>query len=248
MSPNSISLTRRDFVCATAAGLIALSTDRRRGISHAAAPARPSSIRGLVMVPETLTLENWPRRAKAAGLNTIALHHPESPQALLQYVKSDPGQTFLAQCATAHINLEFDFHAMRDLVPRELFARDPSLFRMDDEGQRTPVRNFCVHSPAALQTAAENAVKYAESLPPATQCYYFWSDACAAWCRCPKCRELSDSDQLLIVENTLVAALRKAQPESQVGASGMLYQHARATTDQARSRRVSAIRPRQAAV
>ncbi|MSR59071.1 MAG: DUF4838 domain-containing protein [Planctomycetaceae bacterium] len=216
MSPNSSSVTRRDFVRATAASLIALSTGRPRSNSHAAAPDERPPIRGVVMVPETLTLENWPGRAKKAGLNTIVLHHPESPRALLEFVKSDQGQAFLAQCATAQINVEFDFHAMRDLVPRELFASDPSLFRMDEAGKRSPMRNFCVHSPTALQTAAENAVKYAESLPPTTASYYFWSDGCAAWCRCPRCRELSDSDQLLIVENALVAALRKVQPEAQV--------------------------------
>ncbi len=217
MSSSSLHpLTRRDFVHALGAGLCALSTGLPRKQTLAAAPDKSPPLRGLVMVPETLTLENWPARASQAHLNSIALHHPESPKALLQFVKSEPGQSFLAQCAAAKINVEFDFHAMRDLVPRELFAREPSLFRMDDKGDRTPLRNFCVHSETALKTAAENAVKFGQALSPSTGCYYYWSDACAAWCRCPKCRGLSDSDQLLIVENALVAALRKVQPEAEV--------------------------------
>ncbi|MBI3860992.1 MAG: DUF4838 domain-containing protein [Planctomycetia bacterium] len=215
-NPKLRTLTRRGFVGAAAAGLVALSTGRPRGSSQAAPADVAAPIRGVVMVPETLTLENWPGRAKQAGLNTFVLHHPESPEALLQYVRSDPGKVLLAQCTAARINVEFDFHAMRDLVPRELFDKDPSLFRMDDQGRRTPVRNFCVHSAAALQTASENAVKYARAFPTTTGCFYYWSDACAAWCRCPKCRDLSDSDQLLVVENALVAALRKAQPEAKV--------------------------------
>jgi len=97
-----------------------------------------------------------------------------------------------------------------------LFRDKPSLFRMDKGGRRTPVRNFCVSSPEALQIAGENAVKYAEAFRPTTDCYYYWSDACAEWCRCERCREMSDSDQLLVAENAIVAALRKSRPQAQV--------------------------------
>ena len=39
--------------------------------------------RGVVLVPEDLTLANWPERAKAAGLTTIDIHHQNSPQAVI---------------------------------------------------------------------------------------------------------------------------------------------------------------------
>jgi Domain of unknown function (DUF4838) len=173
-------------------------------------------MRGLVIVPDNLTLENWPRRAKEAGLNTISLHHWESPRALSDFVSSDVGQKFLEQCKGAGIGLEFDFHAMRDLVPRGLFAKDPSLFCMNERGDRTPERNFCVHSKAALDLAAENALAFAAKLPTTTNCYYYWSDGCAPWCRCPRCRELSDSDQPLVAENHIAGALRRTRPAAQV--------------------------------
>ena len=43
-----------------------------------------------------------------------------------------------------------------------------------------------------------------------------WSDGSAAWCRCRRCRELSDSDQSFLVENAIVKALRSEEPGAQV--------------------------------
>jgi hypothetical protein len=207
------TLTRRQFLRTGGAGLAALTC---AGSLTAADLAVSPAIRGLVMVPETLAWADWPSRAKRVGLNTLVLHHPESPKALLEFVQSKSGAEFREQCTTARIDLEFDFHAMRDLVPRDLFKENPSLFRMDKDGRRTPVLNFCVSSTEALRIAGENAVKYAKEFQPTTGCYYYWSDACAEWCRCEKCRELSDSDQLLLAENALVAAIRKSEPQAQV--------------------------------
>ena len=50
-NPDSKSLTRRDFVRATAAGLIGLSNSRPRGKLQAGAADEPAAIRGLVMDP-----------------------------------------------------------------------------------------------------------------------------------------------------------------------------------------------------
>ena len=212
-SQSTRTLTRRQFLRAGTAGLAALA-----GVGRLSAADLGDSrtIRGLVMVPETLTWADWPGRAKRAGLNTFVLHHPESPQALLKFAQSRPGAELRRQCALAKIDLEFDFHAMRDLVPREMFQEDPSLFRMDKNGRRTPIRNFCVSSAEALRIAGENAVKYAKAFEPTTGCYYYWSDACAEWCRCEKCRDLSDSDQLLLAENAMIAAIRKSEPKAQL--------------------------------
>ena len=212
---NPNSPTRREFLRSTAIGLVA-TIGRLPENVIAADPAESPPIRGLDVIPENLTLGDWPGRAKWAGLNSIVLHHFESPETLLKFIKTDPGQAFLAQCAAAKIELEFDFHAMRDLVPRALFEKKPSLFRMDKNGERTPIRNFCVHSATALEIAGENAVRYAKAFPTTTGRYYYWSDGCAEWCRCPRCRELSDSDQLLIVENVLLAALEHVDPMAKV--------------------------------
>jgi hypothetical protein len=67
---------------------------------------------------------------------------------------------------------------------------------------------MCVSSIRALDLAAEKAVAISRVLRPTTGRYFLWGDDGATWCRCPKCKELSDSDQALIVENRLLRSLR----------------------------------------
>jgi hypothetical protein len=100
-------------------------------------------------------------------------------------------------------------HALADLLPRDLFAKDPSLFRMDDKGDRVADANLCVHSAAALDTVAENAAYFTRELRAKTHRYFYWIDDARPMCRCPKCRGYSESDQALILENHVWRAIRK---------------------------------------
>ena len=103
---------------------------------------------------------------------------------------------------------------MGELLPRQLFATEPTIFRMDEKGQRTPDANLCVHSDRALEIASANALRIARKLRPTTSRYFFWGDDGQTWCRCSKCRALSDSDQALIFENHLLRALRQLGPDA----------------------------------
>ena len=86
------------------------------------------------------------------------------------------------------MEVEYELHAMKELLPRDLFGKDKGLFRMDETGERNPDANLCVHSQAALDIAAENAVAIARTLRPTTGRYFYWGDDGKPWCRCPKCR------------------------------------------------------------
>ena len=105
-------------------------------------------------------------------------------------------------------------HAMADLLPRALFEKRPELFRMNDAGDRVPDANLCVSAPAAVEVVCENTVAYAKRLRPSTGRHYFWIDDGQPMCRCPKCRGLSESDQALLLENAVLAALRRADPKA----------------------------------
>src|SRR5262249_20504031 len=157
---------------------------------------------------EDLTLEDWPERAAKAGLSCIALHHGSAPSRVVAFIKSDRGQAFLERCAKLKLDVEYELHAMRELLPRSLFENDKNLFRMNEKGERTPDANLCVHSKGALETVAENALRIAIELVPTTGRYFLWGDDGASWCRCSKCAGLSDSDQALFLENHVVRALR----------------------------------------
>ncbi len=180
-------------------------------------PASPFfQTRGVVLIPEDLTLTDWPDRAKAAGLTTIALHHGLMPQVVMDFVQSPEGARFLTRCRELHLEVEYELHAMSQLLPRDLFARQPDLFRMNDEGVRTPDANLCVSSPEALDIIGRNAVTISQVLKPTTGRFFLWGDDAKAWCRCPKCRGLSDSDQALVMENHLIGAIRKIESNARL--------------------------------
>lgn len=195
---------------------LALMASPARGGTRGTVGAETFRTRGVVLVPEDLSLADWPERAAKAGLTTIALHHGTSPQAVVDFMKTDAGRAFRTKCERLGLALEFELHAVRELVPRDRFARQPELFRMNDAGQRLADANLCVHSSEALDLAATNAVHLARLLPPTTHRYFFWGDDGLPWCRCSRCREFSDADQALMFENHLVGALRGIDPVAQL--------------------------------
>jgi len=170
------------------------------------------AVRGVVLTPSDVTTWDWPRAAQAAGLNTVALHG--LPSSIVDFLGTDQGATYLEMCTALGLQVEYELHAARDLLPRDLFARDPAMFRMDERGDRVPDWNLCVHSQPALDVARERAATYAETLRPTTGRYYFWIDDGQPMCRCPQCWGLSDSDQALILENALLDALRQVDPRA----------------------------------
>jgi len=105
---------------------------------------------------------------------------------------------------------------MAALLPRELFAARPELFRMDESGRRNPDANLCVSHVDALAIVSANAAELGRILRPDTGRYFLWGDDGRAWCRCPRCRELSESEQALLVEHQLLTALRHDAPAATV--------------------------------
>jgi hypothetical protein len=220
MEPNLSMFTRRQFIQSLAGGLTLVGMAPATCLAQAAAgPAGRRytfQTRGVVLVPEDLSLADWPERAKQAGLSTIALHHGVSPREVVRLVESDRGQQFLEKCRRLGLNVEYELHAMKELLPRDLFAKDKTLFRMTEKGDRQADCNLCVHSSQALDIIAENALRTAKTLRPTTGRYFFWGDDGQPWCRCEKCRGLSDTDQALLLENHLLKALRRQDPNAQL--------------------------------
>jgi hypothetical protein len=168
--------------------------------------------RGVILLPRDITTGNWVKMARDARLSTIATHI--TPSEVTRFVNTKQGRTFLDDCRRLGIEVEHELHAIGELLPRELFGRDPSMFRMDEAGQRTPDSNLCVHSTHALEVVCENAVAVVKILRPTTGRYFFWIDDAKPMCRCPRCRELSDSEQALLLENRLLQALREIDPRA----------------------------------
>ncbi|MBP8261063.1 MAG: DUF4838 domain-containing protein [Verrucomicrobia bacterium] len=183
-----------------------------------AEPAGPEVFRtrGVVLVPEDLSATDWPARAARAGLTTIALHHGTSTEHVASFIESARGQEFLRECARLGLHVEYELHAMRDLLPRDLFVRHPEWFRMDKQGKRTPDANLCVSSELALAIVATNALRLARRLPPTTNRYFFWGDDGLPWCCCASCSGFSDSEQALLLENRIIGELRQLDPGAEL--------------------------------
>jgi hypothetical protein len=157
-----------------------------------------------------LSTLDWPRLARDAGLTTIGTH--VTPSQVAAFIQSDAGQQFLADCKKFNLRVEHELHAMKDLLPRGLFDKNPQLFRMNKEGTRVPDYNCCAHSTEALDIIAENAVKYARILPSSTHRYFYWLDDGAPICYCDECRHFSASEQALLIENAVIRKLRAQVP------------------------------------
>lgn len=169
--------------------------------------SRPT--RGIVLYPFDLTLTDWPERSHRAGINTIALHAAIRLDVLIDYIQSDAGQDFLERCKKLDIAVEYELHAMGELLSREYFHKDPTLFRMDETGRRVVDANCNPFSAAALDIIAERAVRIAKILRPTTHRYFYWPDDGAKWDYSPEAKELNASDQALLVENHILRALRR---------------------------------------
>lgn len=198
--------SRRSFLCALA------GADRLSSSGFAV----PVATRGVVLTPEDLTLQDWPDRAKRAGLTTIALHHGRSVFEIIKFVTSPKGEWFLDRTHRLGLEVEYELHAMNELLPRWMFAEDKSMFRMNEKGERVPDWNLCIHSQRALDTVADNAVAFARLLRPTTGRYFYWGDDGRPGCHCGKCRELSDSEQALVAENYMAKALRRYDSRAQL--------------------------------
>ncbi len=165
--------------------------------------------RGVVLIPFDLTLDQWPARAAEYGLTTIGLHAARRLDVLARFIRSDAGQQMLETCRQLGLQVEYELHAMEDLLSREYVNLDKNMFRMDRGGQRNPDFNCCPSHPRALEIITETALEVSRLLQPTTHRYFYWPDDGREWCACDQCRGFSASEQALIVENHILQGLRR---------------------------------------
>lgn len=153
---------------------------------------------------------DWLEMAERAGINTLSVYTDDGTKA------SDEYRAFIARCADKGIDVEYQEHAMGELLPRSLFDSHPEYFRMNEQGERCSDYNCCPASDEAMAIIAENAKAKALRNRPTNDKYYFWMDDGGDRCHCDKCRHLNDSDQALMIENRILRAVREVNPRAQV--------------------------------
>ena len=168
--------------------------------------------KGLVLSVQDLGTVDWPAIAHRNGIKTIGTHM--KPGEVIDFIRSDAGKAFLDGCRELGIDVEHQLHAMAELLPRDLFEEDSTMFRMDADGRRVADFNCCPHSGKALDIIAAKAAEFAAALPATNHRYYFWLDDNSPVCECPECKDYSASDQALIIENRMIKAIREVDPEA----------------------------------
>jgi Domain of unknown function (DUF4838) len=112
--------------------------------------------------------------------------------------------------------LEHGGHQLDDLLPKEQFATDPTLFRLaqpeDFFGERVDDFNFCITNPAARKLIKENyRVEIRDLHQEGVYAWHTWHEDLPAggWCLCPTCRSFSSSDLAMLAMSMLAEVVRE---------------------------------------
>jgi hypothetical protein len=174
------------------------------------------TIRGVVVYPSdiistgSLKLVEFMRESE---INVLGIHTntlSENLSDLRSFIESNEGQLLFKECEKATISIEFESHALHELLPRELFDSHPEYFRLDNDGVRKKDYNMCFSSEGAYKEIEKNIGKITKWLKPSTHRYFFWTDDVEhSFCNCDSCKKYSESEQALLFENRLLEMLRK---------------------------------------
>ena len=171
----------------------------------------------LLIHPEELS-RRWVDRLVAQGVEILGLHPvggnsaAESAERLMAQVEDPAFRELIDYACDRGLEIEYELHAASYLLPRSLFESHPEYFRLEN-GERNALCNFCVSNSEALEILTDNAVEMAKKLYRSRPYYYFWlDDTRAKYCSCPKCSQLSMSDQQMLVVNAMARKLRAAIP------------------------------------
>jgi hypothetical protein len=153
---------------------------------------------------------------RLADLNLLGIHSNTPSENLLSlkaFLRSNEGQLLIKECKKQHISIEFESHALQEILPRELFIEHPEYFRKDEHGERQKKYNMCFTSEGAFKEIKKNILELTKWLKPTSHRYFFWTDDVKnSFCNCDSCKKYTESEQALLYENKLLLILHKIDP------------------------------------
>ena len=174
--------------------------------------------RGFIINPEDLN-ERLIYRLADSGINELGIHSGggrrafELVQKTLTWHKTDRVRELFALAESLGICVEYDEHALRSLVPADLFDAHPDWFRMDENGVRRPDFNICASNREALSYLSGSAACFSLALKTPSHRYAYWvDDVLDSCCHCPECRALSPADQALTLTNAILRGIKRVDP------------------------------------
>ena len=172
---------------------------------------------GRLYAREMATLLRW---GAERGINGIDILHSDRGG------YADPGGVLL-ELEAASRGIPFAVgghvgHGYPHFIPEGMFDSRPDLFRVDAEGRRTPTGNVCTSNCEALGRAVGELTKLLDRHPGAEMVHIFPDDTCGgSWCRCPKCADLTPTQQYARLISAVAGALDARRQG--VEASFLLY-------------------------
>ena len=174
----------------------------------------------LLIHPEELD-QCWLDQLHLLGVKTLGLHPvggqhaDDSLRGMLELLQQPEYQSLLRRAAEMGIEVTCEMHALRYLLPVEALEAHPQWMRVNRKGIKTLQSNFCCSHADALALVAENAARLYRQLPGRPQRVSFWlDDAQDAFCHCERCRQLSPSDQQLIILNAMLEGVRSVRKDA----------------------------------
>ena len=133
--------------------------------------------RGVVVYPNDITsvgLDEWENRIRQSGINLIGLHAAtvnDPIDTLEAFIKGSTGKKFLEMCGRMGVDVEYELHALQNLLPRDLFESHPEYFVLKANGERRtqkgiPFEGHLCHSSDVWNEIYEDIVSYAKGEPP----------------------------------------------------------------------------------
>lgn len=176
----------------------------------------------LIIHPDELN-KRWIDRAYENGVSVIGIHCVGNLEAHLNLArdlnlfKSESFKKNIDYAKSKGIEIEYELHAVSHLLPRDLFETHPEYFRADENGVRLKQANFCASSEDGLEVIANNALLLVKDLYGSSNNYFLWTDDLKnGYCKCEKCKNLSPSDQNLILMNSIIKKLKKESPNAKI--------------------------------
>ena len=143
--------------------------------------------KGIVAVPDDFEGVDWISKAKSAGLNTLGIHSGGGKaHDIFVNLREFATPEFQRKVSEAGLDLEYELHASKNLMPDSWFEAHPEYFQQTQRSQiRVKDYNWCVSNSQTLKIIGESAANIIQRLPSSTHNYFLWAcDAPGQWCHC----------------------------------------------------------------
>ena len=178
-----------------------------------------SNLKRSIIIRHIDLCEEWIDILKKGKFTTLGLHFITTKNTVEDYLDwlNSGGREMIKKVEDAGIEVVHELHALRYLLPRNLFDEHPEYYRVNTVGKRSNDHNLCVQSEEALDIISERAYGLAKEFRQSGHRYYLWTDdVMDAWCHCEKCKKLSHSDQNLRIVKSILRGLRKYDPKAEL--------------------------------